>query len=285
LVDAVGLEIGDWSEAMALTPGGGRIGSLAGGAIDGQLTDLAGRWPVGRLVMIDITEVDALISGLPGPASASCIVAPAETLPAELWQVAIERRPLCLVMQLVGDEVSATDLFTEERIHEAPGPAQDLFAQGASRSAALDDLVISVFRPVPQLIVVGPSPVADALARLGAELGWQPRVFSEAGAAGGVIATLSSLDKVVVTAHDLELAGAALMAALDSEVGYIGSLGARRMQENRADWLAYRGVTDLSRLHGPAGLDIGAATPAEIAVSILAEAIAKSPGERSGAGR
>jgi len=78
---------------------------------------------------------------------------------------------------------------------------------------------------------------------------------------------------VVVTAHELDLAGAALMAALESEAGYIGALGAHRMQENRADWLAYRGVTDLSRIHGPAGIDIGAETPSEIAVSILAEAI------------
>jgi len=73
------------------------------------------------------------------------------------------------------------------------------------------------------------------------------------------------------------------MAALDSEAGYIGALGARRMQENRADWLAYRGVTDLTRLHGPAGIDIGAETAAEIAVSILAEAIAESGADRAGA--
>jgi xanthine dehydrogenase accessory factor len=78
---------------------------------------------------------------------------------------------------------------------------------------------------------------------------------------------------VVVAAHDLELAGPALLAALESEAGYIGSVGSRRMQENRADWLAYRGVSDLSRVHGPAGLDIGAETPGEIAVSVLAEAI------------
>ena len=57
-------------------------------------------------------------------------------------------------------------------------------------------------------------------------------------------------------------------------MGYIGALGSRRTQQARADWLAYRGVTDLERVHGPAGLDIGANTPAEIAVSILAEALA-----------
>ena len=65
--------------------------------------------------------------------------------------------------------------------------------------------------------------------------------------------------------------------ALASEVGYIGALGSRRMQQARADWLAYRGITDLDRIHGPAGLDIGAETPAEIAVAILAEALVRHP--------
>jgi xanthine dehydrogenase accessory factor len=78
-----------------------------------------------------------------------------------------------------------------------------------------------------------------------------------------------------VTSHDVEFAGRALEAALASKVGYIGALGSRRTQQARADWLAYRGVTDLARVHGPAGLDIGANTPPEIAVSILAEALAE----------
>jgi xanthine dehydrogenase accessory factor len=96
--------------------------------------------------------------------------------------------------------------------------------------------------------------------------------------ATGVIAGLAVLDKLVVISHDHEFAGRALAAALSSDVGYIGALGSRRTQQSRADWLAYRGITDLERIHGPAGLDIGANTPAEIAVSILAEARAVKSG-------
>ena len=96
--------------------------------------------------------------------------------------------------------------------------------------------------------------------------------------ATGLVAALSPLDKLVVTSHDAELGGRALAAGLDSAVGYIGALGSRRTQQSRADWLAYRGITDLSRIHGPAGLNIGADTPAEIAVSILAEALAVKKG-------
>jgi len=79
---------------------------------------------------------------------------------------------------------------------------------------------------------------------------------------------------MVVTSHDVEVAGPALAAALASPVGYLGALGSRRTQQARADWLAYRGITELDRVHGPAGLDIGATTPAEIAVAILAETLA-----------
>jgi len=77
-----------------------------------------------------------------------------------------------------------------------------------------------------------------------------------------------------VIGHDDRLTGAALEAALAGPVGYIGSVGPRRLQESRADWLVRRGVEELDRIHGPAGLDIGARTPPEIALSVLAEALA-----------
>jgi xanthine dehydrogenase accessory factor len=279
LVEADGLPVIDWSDAVVLTPGGGRIGSIVGGALDGQLPDLAGRWNVGRLVRFDVSDIDALIAGLPTAGSARCMVVPADLLPARLWDLAAARQSICLVCRTEGDDVVEISLYTADIIGDADPAVEELFQSGASGSTIIGNEVVTVFRPVPQLVVVGDSPVADALSELATLVGWRARIMTNAASATGVIATLSRLDKVVVTAHDLDLAGAALMAALESEVGYIGALGAHRMQENRADWLAYRGVTDLSRIHGPAGIDIGAETPSEIAVSILAEAIAGGTGD------
>jgi xanthine dehydrogenase accessory factor len=283
VVEAEGLPIADWSDAVVFTPGGGRIGLMAGGALDNKLVDFAGRWNTGRLVDIEVNEIDALIAGLPSAASARCLLVPADVLPADMWDLAASRQSVCLVCRLKGDEVVEISLYTAETINKAHPAVEQLFATGASGSQILEGEVASVFRPVPQLVVIGSTPVADALVELAALVGWRARILSDVASATGVIATLSELDKVVVTGHDLDLTGAALIAALESEVGYIGALGAHRLQETRADWLAYRGVTDLSRIHGPAGFDIGAESPAEIAVSILAEAIAANLGDRAGA--
>ena len=284
LVQADGLPVADWSDAVVFTPGGGRIGSMAGGALDGQLADQASRRDVGRLIDIEVSEIDALIAGLPSSGSARCLLVPADTLPEGLWDLAVAREPIGLVCTIDGDDVADVSLYTTGTMAEGGETVERLFATGKSGSKVTGDQVVSVFRAVPHLVVVGDTDVAAALVELASRIGWNARVAADAGSATGMIATLSGQDKVVVTAHDLELAGTALMAALESDVGYIGALGARRMQENRADWLAYRGVTDLTRIHGPAGLDIGADTPAEIAVSILAEAIAENAGDHAVSG-
>ena len=279
LVEAEGLTVADWSDAVVFTPGGGRIGGMAGGALDGQLADQAGRRDAGRLIDIEVSEIDALIAGLPSSGSARCLLVPAERLPEGLWDLAIAREPICLVCTVQGDEVVDISLHTTGTVVDGGETVERLFAVGKSGSAVTGDQVVSVFRAVPQLVAVGDTDVAAALVELASRIGWNARVAADSGSATGMIAMLSGQDKVVVTAHELELAGAALMAALESDVGYIGALGAQRMQENRADWLAYRGITDLSRIRGPAGLDIGADTPGEIAVSILAEAIAENAGD------
>jgi xanthine dehydrogenase accessory factor len=93
-----------------------------------------------------------------------------------------------------------------------------------------------------------------------------------------MVTGLSAIDSLVVTMHDDEDAGPVLFTALRSPVGYIGSLGGRARQEARRDWLVGRGINDISRIHGPAGLDIGGTSPAHSAVAILAEAISAHSG-------
>jgi xanthine dehydrogenase accessory factor len=202
-----------------------------------------------------------------------------------LWDRLREREPVSLRANLDGDRIVDVAMLAAD----ADDDVARLYGRRVSGSLVGPDAVTSVFWPVPRLVIVGGGPVADAVRAAAGLLGWRTDVATDARTATGAIAALAGLDKVVVVSHDVELAGSALEAALAGEVGYIGALGSRRTQQARADWLAYRGITDLHRVHGPAGLDIGANTPPEIAVSIVAEAMAvgakaagRSLRERSG---
>jgi xanthine dehydrogenase accessory factor len=274
VVQAHGFGAAGQAQSLAITPGGGRVGSLLSGALDMQLADLASLGGGGRLVELHVGDLDALVAGLAHGGDAQCLLMPAADLPTQLWDRLREREPVCLVTRLDGGRVKDTQMYTAETTAEAGETAARLFERRVSDSVVDSSTVTTVLWPVPTLVIVGGGPVAGALDAAARLLGWQVRTMSDLSAATGLIATLAVLDKVVVASHDVEVAGAALEAALDSDVGYIGSLGSRQAQQARADWLAYRDVTDLRRVHGPAGLSIGASSPAEIAVSILAEALA-----------
>lgn len=275
LVDSDGIPVRDWSDAVVYTPGGGKTGSLLDGGLDGKLVEHAGRLSTGRLFDLEITQVDALIAELPATGSVRCLLAPADTLPNELWDLAAARERLCLVLGLSSDEVTEARVFSRETISAADTDVQEIFANEPSGSRITGDRLVSVFVAVPQMVIVGGGPIAEALVELAPFVGWEAQIAGGRDMATGLIAPLSGHDKVVIAAHDLELAGSGLAAALDSACGYVASVGSRKMQADRADWLAYRGVTDLSRVHGPAGLDIGAETPQEVAVAIVAEAISE----------
>jgi xanthine dehydrogenase accessory factor len=120
------------------------------------------------------------------------------------------------------------------------------------------------------LLVVGDGPVAEALVPMSRLLGWATTVASTLEAAEPA---LRSAQAVVVTSHDSAVDAPALAAAIAARPAYIGAMGSRGRQAQRREWLLAHGVTEteLLSVHGPAGLDIGADTPAEIALSILAE--------------
>jgi xanthine dehydrogenase accessory factor len=93
---------------------------------------------------------------------------------------------------------------------------------------------------------------------------------------------LGPRDAVCVLTHDPKFDVPAVIAALDTRVGYIGAMGSRRTHAERLERLREAGVTDdtFGRLMSPIGLDIGARTPEETAVSICAEIIALRTGRR-----
>jgi xanthine dehydrogenase accessory factor len=104
---------------------------------------------------------------------------------------------------------------------------------------------------------------------------WPTPMFDERGG------ELSSRDAVCILTHDPKFDVPAVRGALSTDVGYIGVMGSRKTHARRMERLAEAGVTeqaDIERLMSPIGLDIGARTPEETAVSICAEIIARHTG-------
>ena len=250
-------------EALVLTPGGGRIGRLAGGAFDGLLTDLAARHlSAGRLVNHLVTEIESLICQLPVGSDVQFLLVPAEQFPSQTWPLLLNHDSIVIVTAFSGD------VITDVQVNPAGADSRRPMVSVES------DVITTVLAPTPRMIVAGIGPFAEALAAQAALLNWKVVVEARPDAVAGLAATLSSSDAIVVMGHEVEKSSGCLMAALASEAGYVGALGSHSMQQSRADWLAYRDVVDLSRVHGPAGLDIGAKSPQEVAVAIAAEAIA-----------
>jgi xanthine dehydrogenase accessory factor len=158
---------------------------------------------------------------------------------------------------------------------------------------------IQGFASAPQMIIFGAIDFSVALARSARDLGYRvticdaraPFIESSRFAAVAEVAVdwpdrhladrrLGPRDAVLVFTHDAKFDEPALMAALATDAGYIGALGSRRTHRERTARLREAGVDEaqLERIAAPCGLDIGARTPAETAVSILAEVIARRAG-------
>lgn len=256
-------------EALAFTPGGGRIGSLAGGAFDGLLADVAARrLPEGRLVHHRVSAIESEQCGLPAGSSIAFAVVPAEEFPVELWPRLLRREPVVIKAARTGEAITAVTMDAGDQLD---AQHRGLIDQGQSACLVEDAEVITVLVPTTRLVIAGGGPMAEALAAQGRLLGWKVAAQLRPDLVAGLVAGLSWMDAVVVLGHDVESSSRALMAALESDAGYLGSVGSAAMQASRADWLAYRDVTDLSRVHGPAGLDLGARSPAEVAVAIVAQ--------------
>jgi xanthine dehydrogenase accessory factor len=192
-----------------------------------------------------------------------------------------------------------------EGLDEAVAQFDELIRRGRNKLLELDDgskVFAEWYGPPPRLFVYGAVDTAEALCRGAKLLGWHAIVAD----ARGKFATperIPSADElivewpqealeqvqpdhqtaIVVLTHDDKFDEPALVGALETEAFYIGALGSRRNQERRRERLLEAGVAEeaLARIMGPSGLDIGADTQEETALSILAEILAVR-GQREG---
>jgi xanthine dehydrogenase accessory factor len=224
----------------------------------------------------------------------------------------VEAGGRAVVLTIVsGPDVGAKLLVREDGSTVGEGPAELAeLAPGAlrrGRSHVLEagerSIFADVFGPPPRLLVIGAVDTADALCSAAKLLGWRT-IVADARARFATAERLPSADEilvawpeealaqvqpdlgtaVVVLTHDDKFDLPALSGALATDAFYVGALGSRRNQERRRERLREAGVSedDLERIAGPCGLDLGADSPAETALSILAEILAVRAGRDGG---
>jgi xanthine dehydrogenase accessory factor len=258
-------------------------GESVGGILPGLDRQLVGRADAG-LVDAVVTDEEATADGLSCGGVARVYVQDAAGFPAETWERLRRREPVCLVHEL-GPGRSA--VFTADNVRDATGLAPDiprLFARGTSQTALFDDCAVVALWPPTTMLIVGDGAIAAALADVGSLLGWTTQISNDATKAAALAAELTESDAFVVLSHDREVDVPALESVLAGRAGYIGGLGSRHTQAARREGLLARGLDEaaLARIHGPAGLDVDAHTPGEIAVSIVAEVLAVRSGSSGG---
>ncbi|MGQ0678885.1 MAG: XdhC family protein [Actinomycetota bacterium] len=172
------------------------------------------------------------------------------------------------------------------------------FPTSCSSEGALE-IYVEPHLPVPQLVVIGRSPVVDTMACVANALGWRTVVvddeggqLSEHAAADQVINSLNLKEDVGVNANSYVVVATlghydedALEAALATDAAYVGLVASRKRAGTVMEYLRGNGVDEqsLSRIHAPAGLDLGRITHEEMALAVIAEMV-KVKAERGNVG-
>jgi xanthine dehydrogenase accessory factor len=253
---------------LAISERGELAGSVSGGCVEGEVVEEAQALQAGgepKLLSFGISDEQAWSVGLP-----------------------------------CGGEI---DVYVARTPWEEVEPVLDAIERGERISVTLGNGFREEYGPPPRLLVFGAVDTAEALCKAAKELGWRT-IVADARPRFATRERIPSADEllvewpeevlarvepddataVVVLAHEDRFDIPALKGALGTDAFYVGALGARRNQERRRERLLEEGVAeeDIDRIAGPAGLDIGASAPAEVALSILGEILARRAGRSGG---
>lgn len=287
-------------QVLASTASGAVAGVLYRGALDDSALPLAAAAAAGPQTRdAHVTESVALAAGLACAGGATLLGHPLPAGHARALGAALENgSPAALVSTADGatalvltgpglDEVvgSLGDGVLDD---DAVAAARGLLRRGATVTETVPtehgDLLLDLWVPVPSVLVVGAGAIGDALLAQAALLGWAARSEAALDATVAAVEGFTDADVLVLLDHDPAF-DAALLAGLRHGRGFLGALGSRRTQSARRERLLAAGVpeADLARIHGPVGLDLGARTPAETAVSIVAQVVSTRSGRAAGA--
>jgi xanthine dehydrogenase accessory factor len=263
-------------------------GSVSGGCVEGAVvTEALEALEQGtqRLLEYGVSDGDAFAVGLACGGTIRVLVEPvgavlADQMLADLVAARAARQAVAYVVDLDNGARHLTTTDYPER-----------FRMDRSGFEAGGQVFVAIHNPPLRMIVVGAVHIAQALVPMARIVGYDPVIVDPRDAFGSqarfpgetilndwpddAIATLGldARTALVLLTHDPKLDDPAIEAALASDVFYIGALGSKRTHASRVERLAAKGIAveRIAHIHGPVGLDIGAAGPAEIALSILAE--------------
>lgn len=239
------------------------------------------------------------------------------SLQSEFARIAATDGRAALVTVISGSELGAKLLVRADGSSEGALGSDELNRTGLSAAEELlwaersetrecgeTLLFVDVVAPAPRLVVFGAVDYSAALCRLARAAGWRsyvcdprsqfatPERFPDADEVivawpEEAFARIGGIDRatyIAVLTHDPKLDDAALSIALRSEAAYVGAMGSRRAQAQRRERLLAAGLDEalLERVAAPIGLDLGAVSPEETALSIMSEVVAVRNGRDGG---
>jgi len=275
---------------LVVSGSGEMMGSVSGGCVEGAVVveamdALEDGAP--RLLEYGVSDGDAFAVGLACGGTIRILVEPIGTaMPAAMLEALVAARAARRQIAYV------VDIEDWTRRLDDTGHATRF---ASDRTGVEDDgrTFVAVHNPPLRLVIVGAVHIAQALVPMARIAGYDPIIIDPRAAFGSetrfpgerLISDwpddalndfgLDARTALVLLTHDPKLDDPALHIALKSNVFYIGALGSTRTHAKRVSRLQEAGFTaaDIARINGPVGLDIGAASPAEIAVSILAQLV------------
>ena len=298
---------------MAVTLEGRVVGSVSGGCVENAVIEagvqsLKSNQP--QLLHFGVADETAWEVGLACGGSIDIFVKPLEKNFFEKVYAVIEKDRPAAVVTVVrgptdilgrqfllhedGDVYSGMGNGLAEQVRDLAG---EIFSRGVSQRLLLNEEVevfFDLIQPAPTLIAVGGVHITQALMSLAKTLGYRTVVIDPRRVWGNrerfpnvdlliqawpdeafAQLMLSDSTAIAMLTHDPKLDDPALKIALSSPAIYVGALGSKSTNEKRRERLLEDGLSEaqLSRLHAPIGLDIGAQSPEEIALAIMAEVV------------